>query len=245
MQESKYFQFSNAVISIPLLFVLLIWSIYLLEIRAGVNFNTYGILPRTFSGLKGIICSVFIHGSAKHLYNNTIPLFILISSLIYFYRHIAMKILMLGVLVSGFLTWCIGREAYHIGASGLIYVLVSFIFFKGIFTRYYRFVALSLVVVFIYGSMLWYIFPIKDDISWEGHLSGFVIGLFLAFFIKVPVPNTKKFDWEHENYKEDEDEFLKHFDENGNFIESKPQELDEERLKITYYYKPENNKDRP
>tara|TARA_R110002050_G_scaffold18755_7_gene54452 strand:- start:11936 stop:12667 length:732 start_codon:yes stop_codon:yes gene_type:complete len=242
MSENKYFQFSNNVISIPLVLVLTIWSVYLIEIRLGINFNKYGILPRSVSGLRGIILSPFIHGSAKHLYNNTIPLFVLTSSLIYFYRHIAIKILIFGVLVSGFLTWCIGRESYHIGASGLIYVLASFIFFKGVFTKHYRLVALSLVVVFIYGSMLWYIFPIKDEISWEGHLSGFVIGLFFAIFIKVPVPSIKKFDWEREDYNEEDDEFLKHFDAHGNFIERKPEP--EEEIKITYHYKPDKDLDK-
>ena len=131
----------------------------------------------------------------------------------------------------------IGRPSYHIGASGLIYVLASFIFFKGIFTKHFRLVALSLVVVFLYGGLLWYIFPIKDGISWEGHLAGFVTGLFLAIFLKTTVPPLKKYAWEKEGYKEEEDEFLKHFDEDGNFIENKPEESEDSGLKITYHYR--------
>lgn len=236
MTESNYFKFSNAVIAIPLFAVLSIWTIYWFEIRFQVNFNDYGIYPRTLKGIRGVVLSPFIHASAEHLYNNTIPLAILTTSLVYFYRKIANKVLLWGILISGFITWLIGRPSYHIGASGLIYVLVSFIFFKGIISKHYRLVALSLIVVFIYGSTLWYIFPVKDGISWEGHLGGFITGLFLAFVLKAPLPKLKKFDWEKEDYNEEDDEFLKHFDENGNFIENKPQDSEEE-IKITYHYK--------
>lgn len=237
MTESNYFKFSNAVIAIPLLAVLSIWTVYWFEIRFQVNFNDYGIYPRTLKGMRGIVLSPFLHASVEHLYNNTIPLAMLTASLVYFYRSIAFKVLLWGILISGFITWLIGRPSYHIGASGLIYVLVSFIFFKGIISKHYRLVALSLIVVFIYGSTLWYIFPVKDGISWEGHLGGFVTGLFLAFVLKAPLPKIKKYDWEKEDYNEEGDEFLKHFDENGNFIENRPQDPTEEEIKITYHYK--------
>jgi membrane associated rhomboid family serine protease len=241
MSETKNFQFSNSVVLIPLLFVLVLWVVFLIEIRLGINFNEYGIYPRTVKGLRGILFSPFIHGSTQHLYNNTVPLAVLTASLFFFYRSIAFKVLFLGIIISGFLTWCIGRESYHIGVSGLIYVLASFIFFKGIFTKYFRLVALSLVVVFIYGSMLWYIFPVKDEISWEGHLSGFLVGLCFAYFLKTPVLEVKKYEWEREDFNEEEDEFLQHFDEKGNFIERKPDPIAEEEYNITYHYKPENN----
>ncbi|MCK0144653.1 rhomboid family intramembrane serine protease [Arenibacter sp. F26102] len=237
MTESNYFKFSNAVIAIPLLAVLSIWTVYWFEIRFQVNFNDYGIYPRTLKGIRGVVLSPFIHGSVEHLYNNTIPLAILTASLVYFYRNIAFKVLLWGILISGFITWLIGRPSYHIGASGLIYVLVSFVFFKGIISKHYRLVALSLIVVFIYGSTLWYIFPVKDGISWEGHLGGFITGLFLAFVLTAPLPKPKKYDWEKEDYNEEEDEFLKHFDEHGNFIENRPQDSTEEDIKITYHYK--------
>ena len=246
MSEETYFKFSNKVLLVPMIAVLLIWTVFWVEIRFQINLNQYGIFPRTLKGLKGVLFSPFLHGSIEHLYNNTLPLAILTASLVYFYRSISLKVLLWGVLLSGLLTWFIGRPSYHIGASGIIYVLASFIFFKGIFTKHYRLVALSLIVVFIYGSLLWFIFPLKDDISWEGHLAGFITGLFLAFFVKAKIPTTKKYPWELENYNEEEDEFLKHFDEDGNFIENKDEVENSEdpAYKITYHFKENKAKDK-
>lgn len=242
MVEQNYFKFSNAVVIAPLISVLLIWTVYLMELRFHTNLNAYGVYPRTIEGLRGIIFSPFIHASLEHLYNNTIPLAILMAALFYFYKKVALRVLLIGILFSGVITWAIGRPSYHIGASGVIYLLASFIFFKGIFTKYYRLVALSLMVVFIYGSLLWYIFPIKDGISWEGHLGGFLTGLALAIFTRSAIPSTKKFVWEQEDYNEEEDEFLRHFDEDGNFIERKEEFHEEsESVRITYQYKKSDN----
>jgi membrane associated rhomboid family serine protease len=240
MKEQAPFRFSNTVLLVPMVAVLMIWTVFWLEVQFRVNWNDFGIYPRSLKGLRGIFFGPFLHGSVEHLYNNTIPLAILLATLIYFYRDISFKVLFWGLLISGGITWLIGRPAYHIGASGLIYLLASFIFFKGIFTKHYRLVAVSLVVSFIYGSMLWYIFPIKDEISWEGHLGGFLVGLFMALFFRVKVPPTLKYAWEDENYNEEEDEFLRHFDEEGNFIERLPEE-NEENVRITYHFKKERD----
>ncbi|SNR29516.1 Membrane associated serine protease, rhomboid family [Maribacter sedimenticola] len=239
MSDSGHFKFSKTNVIVPLMGMILIWLVYWMELQMGINLNEYGIMPRTFLGLKGVLFSPFIHGSLEHLYNNTIPLGILLMALFYFYRDLAWRMLLYGVLLSGFLTWCIGRTSYHIGASGLIYVLASFIFFKGVFSAYFRLIALSLIVVFIYGSLLWYIFPVKEGISWEGHLAGFITGLLLAVIFKVKIPVQHKYDWESEDYNEDDDPFLKHFDENGNFIEymEKEESLSDDTI-VQYHFKP-------
>ena len=144
MQEQ--FKFSPGVIGYPIAFVLLIWIVFWFEVRFGFSFNSYGVYPRTLIGLRGVLFSPFIHSSMEHLYHNTIPLFVLSMALFYFYREISWKVIVYGILLSGVLTWCIGRPANHIGASGLIYVLVSFILFKGIFAKHFRLIALSLLV---------------------------------------------------------------------------------------------------
>ena len=184
MNPSNPFKFSNRVVIYPLSFVLFIWLIYWFELRFGFRFNDMGIYPRTFYGLRGIFFSPFIHGSLEHLYHNSTPLLVLSVALFYFYRFIAWRVLLIGILFSGFLTWLIGSPGYHIGASGIIYVLMSFMLFKGILSKNHHLTALSLIVVFLYGSMLWYVFPVKDNMSWEGHLSGLIIGIVFAFVFR-------------------------------------------------------------
>ena len=236
MKAKEEFQFSNGVILIPIFLVLLIWTIFWVEIRFGVDFTTWGIYPQTIKGLRGVLFSPFIHSGISHLYHNTIPLFVLTAALFYFYKPIAWKILIYGILLSGFITWAIGRPSYHIGASGLIYVLVSFTFFKGIFAKHYRLIALSLIVVFLYGSMIWYVLPIKEGVSWEGHTAGLITGMLFALIFKKEIARPKKYVWEEEGFIEDEDPFLKHFDEKGNFIETIESKIEEE-LNIKYTFK--------
>ena len=239
MEHQEPFKFSTGVIAYPICFVLTIWLVFWFEVRFGFNFSKYGIYPQTLKGLRGVVLSAFIHGSIQHLYHNTIPLLVLSTGLFYFYRSIAWRVLCYGILLSGLLTWLIGRPSYHIGASGLIYVLVSFIFFKGVLAKHFRLIALSLLVVFLYGSMIWYVLPLEDGISWEGHLSGLVTGLLFAFLFKKTIAKLQKFEWEQPNYKEEDDAFLKHFDENGNFIEYIEPDEAQEKPNINYVYKKE------
>lgn len=227
MSKQEHFKFSLETIIYPFSFVMLIWLVFAIEMRFGYRFNKFGIYPQTLKGLRGILFSPFIHSGIKHLYSNTIPLFVLSSALFYFYRAIAWKIVLYGILISGFLTWVLGRPAIHIGASGFIYVLFGFNFFKGVFAKHYRLIALSLLVIFLYGSMFLYAFPIAEEVSWEGHLSGLITGFLFALVFKKKIPKPNKYIWEQEGFNEQEDEFLKHFDENGNFIEKLNDDDDE------------------
>lgn len=239
MKDHDQFKFSTGVIAYPIVFVLLIWLVFWFEIRFRFDFTDFGIFPRTISGLKGVLFSPFIHSGIEHLYHNTIPLFVMSCALFYFYRPIAWKVLGYGILLTGLMTWSIGRPAFHIGASSMIYVLVSFTFFKGILAKHYRLIALSLLVVFLYGSMVWYVVPIKEGMSWEGHLSGLITGILFAFIFRKEIAKPKKYVWEQEGYDETNDEFLKHFDEDGNFIEKKDDEpkANNTQTKITYTFK--------
>lgn len=197
-------------LTIPILYILVIWMLYFFEIKFGYNFNKYGVYPRQFKGLRGIFFTHFIHSNTSHLFNNSIPLFVLLLSIFMFYKEVALKVLAYGALLTGFLTWIIARESYHIGASGVVYLLFSFVFSSGILKKHFRLVALSLIVIFLYGSMIWYVLPIKDGMSWEGHLSGFVIGLVLAFLYKNKgIKKTEPY------FEETAFDLL--FDENGNY----------------------------
>ncbi len=244
-EENDHFSFSTGVIGYPLLFVLLIWFVYWFEVRFGVDFNHFGVYPRSFVGLRGILLSPLIHSDITHLWHNTMPLLILSAALFYFYQPNAWKVLIIGVVLTGFFTWIFGRPANHIGASGVVYMLFGFLFFKGILAKHFRLTALSFVVVFIYGSMIWYILPIDPKISWEGHLSGLLTGSILAFLIKRGVAKPPMYMWESPDYNPEEDEFLKHFDENGNFIEQLPEEEQgDEEIKIVYQYKTNADRDK-
>ncbi|MEZ7497376.1 rhomboid family intramembrane serine protease [Flavobacterium sp. Arc3] len=226
------FKFTSAVVGVPLFFVLFLWFVYWIEIRFGLDFVKNGIFPRTFSGFQGVFFSPFIHSDLKHLYNNSMPLLVLLAALQFFYAKQSYAVIGYGILFSGILTWLIGRSSYHIGASGLIYVLVSFIFVKGILTRYYRLVAVSLAVIMLYGGILWYVFPEVDNtISWEGHLAGLITGFVLSFVYKTPeYEKPIKYDWEQPNYDESKDKFMQRFDENGNFTNIPEEVLIEETV---------------
>lgn len=222
--NAAQFKYHKKVILIPIIAVLSCWILYFIEIKFSFNFNKYGIYPQTFKGLRGVIFSPFIHGSSKHLFNNSIPLLAMLWSLYYFYGTIANKVIIMGLLFTGILTWSFARPSYHIGASGVVYMLVSFIFFSGVFRKYYRLIALSLVVVFLYGSMIWYVFPVKDSISWEGHLSGFLVGFLFAILFRNLGPQPEVY-----LYSENP-EFEQLFDEDGNFVPKEPEE--NEALKV-------------
>lgn len=251
--NDNQFKYSNSVIALPLFFVWILWFVYWLQIKFDFDFDENGILPRTFSGLQGIIFSPFIHADINHLYNNSIPLLILLAALRYFYSKQSLEVIGYGILLSGFMTWIIGRDSYHIGASGLIYVLVSFIFFKGIQTKFYRLVALSLAVVVVYGGLIWYVFPkVDENISWEGHLAGLIAGFVLSLFYQTPeYKKIIKYDWEHPDFDPSTDKFMQRFDENGNFVnlpKSEPEEENRGYFSTNYpvdYTIVENEKNEP
>lgn len=238
----KNFYFSTSVFLFPLLFVLVMWVCYYANLHYFPVMHEYGILPKTIKGLRGVPLHVFIHGSFQHLLNNSIPIFFLIMALMYFYRQQFWKVLILGILFSGIGTWLIGRNSYHIGASSLVYCLVSFIFFKGILTKYYRLVALSLTIVLLYGGIIWYMFPnaetIKGNVSWEGHFAGFTTGLIMGIFMKTAQFSSPIFyDWEHPDFNPKLDPFMKNFDDNGNFINPpKPVIVEEIQPEVESYF---------
>ncbi len=187
---------------------MILWAIEFIKHSQHLSLEQYGILPLKFEGLRGIFFSPLIHGGYDHLLSNTIPLFVTASLLFYFYREIAFKVFFLIYFTTGIWVWVFAREAYHIGASGLVYGLVSFIFFSGVIRRNNHLMALSLLMVFLYGSTIWGIFPNffpDKNISWESHLMGLVAGFIFAVFYRKIGMQRKIYEWENEEEDSDRD----------------------------------------
>jgi membrane associated rhomboid family serine protease len=176
----------------PVGFLFLIWAIKIFEWGLGLNFTHLGVFPLHLKGLLGILTSPLIHSDFSHLMANSVPFLVLSWGIFYFYRPLSYRIFILCYLTSNILVWIGAREAYHIGASGLVYSFASFLFFSGIFRNYYRLIAISFVVVFLYGGLFWGVFPILKDVSWEGHLFGAISGLTYALAYRKEGPQKPK-----------------------------------------------------
>ena len=200
--EKKIFRYSMV---LPGLFLFCFWLVFLVEKMLHLDFSNFGIYPLHISGLKGILFAPFVHGSLKHMTANSVPFFILSSSLFYFYRNLAYRIFFLIYFLSGLCVWLGGREAFHIGASGIIYGLASFLFFSGIFRDDIKLLTISFLVVLLYGGMFWGIFPIEPAISWESHLWGSAGGVILSLYYRKQGPQRHRYEWEDEDDNETEE----------------------------------------
>lgn len=226
----------------PLILVVVLWIVKFLEIILQTSFADYGVFPRHTDGLIGIILSPLIHADFEHLTSNSIPLLVLGAALIYFYKELAYRVFVLSWLLSGFWLWIIGRENYHIGASGVLYGLVTFLFFSGVFRKHTGLMALSLLVVFLYGGLVWGIFPLFKIISWESHLCGSLAGILLAFVYRNEGPQRKVYEWELES--EDENDNENSPDVLSENMQNESSAEEKERIKIHYIYKRENPPDK-
>ena len=191
--------------------LIIIWSVKLFEIVFDYDFTEYGVLPRNFNGLIGILFSPLIHSDVNHLLSNSLPVIILCLLIFNFYSQIAKKIFIYLYFISGLWLWCIGRESFHIGASGLIYAIASFLFFSGILRKNSQLSAVALLVIFIYGGLFWGLFPIHKNVSWEGHLTGFIAGILVSFIFRKDGPKRKKYNWEIEEDLEVNDNEPNHY----------------------------------
>lgn len=187
----------------PALFIIILWLILLVEKVWVVNWSHLGIYPGKVNGLLGIITSPFIHADIKHLFSNSVPLLVLSWCLFYFYKDLGYVVFPVLWIMSGIFTWILGRDSWHIGASGLMYSLAFFLFFSGIFRQYIPLMAVSLIVVFLYGSTVWSIFPVAEivdpSISWEGHLSGALSGFICSLILRKYGPQNPEPEEEEED----------------------------------------------
>ncbi len=191
----------------PSFFLLLIWLVKIAETILDINLVYLGIFPLKWNGLTGILSAPLIHSDFRHLIDNSLPVFFLILAIFYFYKPVAFKVFFYTWFITGMAVWIGGRSAYHIGASGLIYGFASFLFFSGIIRKNVNLLAISLLVVFLYGGLVWGIFPFDYKISWESHLFGALTGGILAFAFKKYGPPPP------EEIPEEDDEEIEYNDD--------------------------------
>jgi membrane associated rhomboid family serine protease len=217
----------------PSLFVAILWVIKLFEIAFDYDFFWYGLYPRTIHGLTGILTAPLLHGSLSHLISNSLPLIILGAMMFFFYRPIAFQVFFWVYLMTGIWVWAAARSSYHIGASGILYGFVTFLFFSGIFRKDARLMGLSMFVVFLYGGMVWGILPIIKGVSWESHLLGSLAGIITAYNFRNEGPQAKKYDW-----GSDEENELIDVSGDQHFENNPP---DNNNLQIHYTFKENEN----
>lgn len=188
-----------------LIILFVLWSIFILQYLLDIPTYQYGgLFPRSIDGLKGIFFSPLLHGSFMHLINNSAPLAVLTVMILYFYNKVAFESIVWLYLMTGVMVWLFARPVYHIGASGVVYAMVSFVFWAGIFVRNLRSIVLSLIVAVLYSGMFLGVLPNEEGISWESHLLGGVVGIFVAYILREKI---KKHDppeepvWEEEEKK--------------------------------------------
>lgn len=179
------------------------WAIFLADNSFNLDLYRFGISPRTGHGLAGILFAPMLHGDFNHIANNTLPVLILGSMIFYFYRPIAWPAILWIYVISGIWLWVGGRNNdvipnYHFGASTLIYGFSTFLFFSGVFRKHKQLMVVSAMVVFMYGSITWGIFPFDKSMSWEGHLFGAISGLLVAFNYRKDGPQPQEHSWPEE-----------------------------------------------
>lgn len=170
---------------LPLMFVGICWLMFIFEHTLNISFADYGLRPREFSQWFGIFTMPFIHADLSHIFANSVSFLILGTIIFYFYHENAIKVFVLSYLLSGLITWLIALGGTHIGASAMIYAFAAFTFTVGAKSKNIQNMALSLLVVFLYGSLVWGLYPQNTGISWEGHLAGAIAGVILAFMFPV------------------------------------------------------------
>jgi len=180
------------------LFIFILWMAHIIALMTDFDARHLAIHPRHLDGIPGIIAEPLLHADFSHLFSNTVPLFFMLAALLYFYRPLALRIFGLIWILTGLWVWCFARESYHIGASGIVYGLATFLAFSGFIRGEHRLMSVSLLTIFLYGSMVWGVFPIFFHISWESHLMGALAGGLLAWYYRKEGPQKPIYFQEEE-----------------------------------------------
>jgi membrane associated rhomboid family serine protease len=197
---------------ISLSFVVLLWLVKIFEEYTRTDLGKLGVYPRKLSGLVGILTAPLVHADFSHLASNSITLFVLMIFLFYAYTNSSFKVFFSVYFLSNVLVWIFARDAYHIGASGIIYGLVTFMFFVGVFRKDSKSIGLSLLVTFMYGGLVWGVLPTDPAISYEAHLAGAVVGILAAVVFRKSDPLPEKYEWEFEEDTDEDDIDIEEFE---------------------------------
>ena len=193
---------SRLVIKLVVGFVALLWLIPLLG--WGLDLQQFGVRPRQWIGLPGILFAPLLHAGLAHLVANTVPLLVLGIAMLHLYPAASFRVLPAIYLGPGIAVWLFARDGNHVGASGLIYGLVAYIFVAGLIRRDRRAIGASLLVAFLYGTLVWGVLPLEVGVSWETHLAAALIGIAMAFLMRhTDLPLRAQYSWERESEEPD------------------------------------------
>lgn len=238
MEENKDRKKFFGSLAIPALLVTLMWVVKVAEMAFSIDLSPCGLMPRNPHGLVGILTLPFLHGSWEHLLANTSALLVLGTALYYCYPTLANRVMLIGWLASGLLTWCIGSPgSTHVGASALVYSLNLFLIVSGFIRRNRMLIVISLIMVFLYGGFVWGMIPALarlQNISWEGHLSGAIVGVVLAFVYRKKGPQKEEHHWDDEDDEQNDTNDDEHPGEKPYW--DVPMPTDEE-LKVEYRFR--------
>lgn len=175
-------------------FVILLWIIHIFQFITTIDLGYLGIRPHATYGLRGILFAPLLHDNEgfTHLVSNSAPLLVLMTLIKLFYRRVALRSFLMIYVLTGLAVWIFARPVYHIGASGVVYGLVSFVFWSGIFRRNIKSVVLALIVTFLYSGFIWGVLPYQEGVSWESHLFGGLVGIFTAYWYKEEIEKDEE-----------------------------------------------------
>ena len=173
--------FGKKLTLLSLYLCLVMWVVYFVDFVIPGSLTHFGIQPRTFLGLMGILFSPFLHGNLWHIVANSIP-FIVLGALVQLHStEYFIKVTVLGILLSGTFTWLFSTGGVVVGASSLVFCYWSFLIAYGFYSRDLKSIAIAIVVAIIYFGLIFNLVSIRPYVSFAGHLGGFLSGLILAY----------------------------------------------------------------
>lgn len=238
--DRKFHFWKQSYFLIPGIGIAILFIIHYTDTYFDLELHEFGLYPRRGEGLIGVITAPLLHGDWDHLRNNSISLFALGSGLLFFYPRKAWPVIITTWIFSGIGVWLWGRESFHIGASGLIYGLAAFLFISGLLRAHPNLLALSLLVVFLYGSMIWGLVPADPQVSYEAHLSGAIMGALLAVYFRNSPPRHFPRPFSYEDIDDDLSAEIERY--GPDYWE---QDTDDQnaKLKVNYHYREKEDSD--